>query len=98
MTEVYYPNLSTPSVKDLQLIVSDGQTFADLESEATTHEVRLVDEKALVYRQVNTDRDGRYRITKTYVTDPLRSTVLVGVTFESLTGRPTRSMHPTTPR
>ncbi len=88
MTEVYYPNLSTPSVRDLQLIVSDGQTFAELESEATTSQVQLVDQRALVYRQTNTDKDGRYRITKTYVTDPLRSTVLVGVTFESLTGEP----------
>jgi len=37
---------------------------------------------------VNTARSGRWRITKTYVTDPARSAVLVDVTFESLTGRP----------
>jgi GH15 family glucan-1,4-alpha-glucosidase len=40
------------------------------------------------YRQLNTARSGRWRITKTYVTDPARSAVLVDVTFESLTGRP----------
>src|SRR5215216_5465611 len=65
LTEVYYPDLGTPSVRDLQFIVSDGQTFAERETDATTHEVRLVDERALVYRQVNTDKDSRYRITKT---------------------------------
>ena len=39
LTEVYYPNLGTPSVRDLQFVVSDGKTFADLESQATTHKV-----------------------------------------------------------
>jgi glucoamylase len=87
LTEVYYPDLGTPSVRDLQFIVSDGKTFAELETDATTHEVQLVDEQALVYRQINT-KTGKYRITKTYVTDPARSTVLVDVTFESLSGQP----------
>ncbi len=88
MTEVYYPDLGTPSVRDMQLIVSDGKTFAELETEATTHKVELVDEKALVYRQINTDKFGDYQITKTYVTDPDRATVLVDVDFESLSGKP----------
>ena len=77
-------------MRDLQFVVSDGKTFAERETRATTHKVRLVDDRALVYRQVNTDKDGKYRITKTYVTDPTRSTVLVDVTFESLTGKPYR--------
>jgi glucoamylase len=88
LTEVYYPNLGTPSVRDLQFIVSDGKTFADLETEATTQHVQLVDNRALEYRQIDTDKDGKYRITKTYITDPDRSTVLVDVTFESLSGKP----------
>jgi glucoamylase len=87
LTEIYYPDLGTPSVRDLQFIVSDGKTFAELETDATTREVQLVDERALVYRQINT-KTGKYRITKTYITDPDRPTVLVDVTFESLTGKP----------
>src|SRR5215217_9455770 len=80
LTEVYYPDLGTPSVRDLQFIVSDGQTFAEREAEATNQQVQLAgDGRALEYRQVNTDKDGKYRITKTYVTDPARSTVLVDV-------------------
>ena len=87
LTEVYYPDLGTPSVRNLQFIVSDGRTFAELETEATNHQVQLIDGRALVYRQINT-KPGTYRITKTYVTDPARSTVLVDVKFESLTGKP----------
>jgi hypothetical protein len=48
----------------------------------------MPDTRSLVYRQVNTARSGRYRITKTYTTDPARSAVLVDVRFESLTGDP----------
>src|SRR5919112_5875851 len=89
LTEVYYPDLGTPSVRDLQFIVSDGKTFAELETEATNHRVQLAgDGRALTYRQINTDKSGDYRITKTYVTDPARSTVLVDVNFVSLTGKP----------
>src|SRR5215217_9404505 len=88
LTEVYYPDLGTPSVRDLQFIVSDGATFAERETDATNQQVQLVEGRALEYKQVNTDKSGAYRITKTYVTDPDRSTVLVDVTFESLTGKP----------
>jgi glucoamylase len=88
LTEVYYPDLGTPAVRDLQFVVSDGKTFAEREQDATDQRVRLLDEKSLSYRQVNTDRSGLYRIVKTYTTDPVRDTVLVRVRFESLTPRP----------
>jgi glucoamylase len=65
LTEVYYPDIGTPNVRDLQFIVSDGETFAELESGATNHEVRLLDGgRSLTYQQVNTDESGDYRITK----------------------------------
>lgn len=89
LSDVYYPDLSTPSVRSLQLAVSDGESFAVRERDATTHEIERVGD-SLTYRQVNTDKEGRFRITKTYVADPERSAVLVDLTFESLTGRPYR--------
>jgi glucoamylase len=90
LTEVYYPDLGTPSIRDLQLVVTDGRTFADRERDATTHRVELVDDHSLTYRQIDTAKSGAYRIVKTYVTDPARSTLLVDVRFQSLTGRPYR--------
>jgi glucoamylase len=90
LTEVYAPDLGTPSVRDMQFVVTDGRSFAEREREDATHSVTLVDARSLTYRQVNTARSGRWRITKTYVTDPARSAVLVDVVFESLTGRPYR--------
>lgn len=88
LTEVYAPDLSTPSLRDLQFVVTDGKSFADREREDATHRIVLRDPRSLTYRQVNTARSGRWRITKTYVTDPRRSAVLVKVRLESLTGRP----------
>jgi glucan 1,4-alpha-glucosidase len=41
---------------------------------------------ALIYRQVNMARNGKYRIEKTYITDPVSHTVLCDVKFYPLVG------------
>jgi len=87
LTEVYFPQIDTPNVQDLQLIVTDGNTFVDLERDQTTHEVELVDSRALTYRQINT-ATGRYRITRTLVTDPDRPVLLMQTRFQALSGGP----------
>jgi glucoamylase len=86
LTEVYAPNLGTPSFRDLQFVVSDGQTFSERETDVARHTTELADDRSLTYRQVSST--SRWRLTKTYVTDPARSAVLVDVRFQSLTGRP----------
>ena len=86
LTEVFFPRIDTPATRDTQLVISDGETFADREDEDTDHQVQLIAGRSPVYRQINTAKSGKYRITKTYVTDPDRSAVLVDIRFESLTG------------
>ena len=86
MTEVYYPRVDVANVRDLQLVVTDRSTFTDLESEATRQRTRLLDPTSLSYRQVNTDRDGKYRIVKTYTVDSRRHSVVVDVRVRSLDG------------
>ncbi len=88
LTEVYYPRIDTPSFRDLQFVVSDGHSFVQPERNSTVQSTELVDPTSLIYRQVNTDTAQRWRLTKTYVTDPRRSTVLLTVRFQSLTGLP----------
>src|SRR3954470_1810854 len=63
LTEGFYPDLNTPSVRTLDFIVSDGHTFAQRDSEAAHRTVRLVDAHSLTYRQIN-EEPGRFRITK----------------------------------
>jgi glucoamylase len=86
LTEVFYPDIETPAVRDTQFVVSDGRTFAERERDAAVHRVELADPRSLTYRQVN-ESPNRYRITKTYVADPARDVLLVDVRFESLSGR-----------
>ncbi|MBC7929116.1 MAG: hypothetical protein H7Z38_00950, partial [Rubrivivax sp.] len=84
MDEVYYPTVDVANAQTLQLIVVDG-TNVETESEDTTHKIEVLDPQALTFRQTNTAKSGYYTITKTYVTDPRTSTVLIDVEFESRT-------------
>ncbi|MEV7549896.1 glycoside hydrolase family 15 protein [Amycolatopsis sp. NPDC089917] len=86
MSEVYYPDLSTPGVRSLDLVVTDGKSFATVDSSAKTQQVRRTD--GLTYEQTITDDRRRWKLRKTYVTDPARASVLIDVDFVSLTGRP----------
>jgi glucoamylase len=88
LSEIYYPRIDTPSTRDTQLVITDGHTFTDRESTDTTHQVSLLDAQSLTYQQVDRAKSGKYQITKTYVTDPARSAVLVDIDFRSLTGHP----------
>lgn len=87
MSEVYYPNGNTPNVRELQFAVSDGTSFTQRETDPTVQRaVSLVDRTSLTYQQVSSDSAGRWRLTKTYVTDPARSSVVIKVQFENLSG------------
>ena len=85
LTDVYYPRLDTPAFRDLQFAVSDGRTFAERETDAASHTITLTDKRSLTYRQVTST--PRYRIVKTYVTDPARNALLIDVRFTSRTGK-----------
>ncbi|WP_193605729.1 glycoside hydrolase family 15 protein [Nocardioides dongkuii] len=87
MSEVFYPDLSAPSVRALELVVTDGATFTD-RSRDMTHEVTRPDEGSLRFTQVSEARSGAYRVTQQVVTDPRRSTVAIDVRLESLDGTP----------
>src|SRR5271165_2203545 len=76
-SEVYYPRLDIPNMEDMQYVVTDGSTFADLERDATDHKISMPTETALEYTIANTDRrrPPKYRIVSTYITDPDRDAV-----------------------
>lgn len=80
MTEVYYPRLDVPNTQSLQLIVCTAMN-CETEADDMGHEIRLLDSRALSFRQINTARNGAYTITKTYTTDPGRPAILVDVSF-----------------
>ena len=84
VSEVFYPDTSTPSVRSLELVVTDGSTFTDRES-AMRVSTRRPDASSLRFAQVG-GRHGRYRLTKEVVTDPRRDTLVLRVRLRSLDG------------
>ena len=88
LTEVYYPDLGTPAVRNLEFVVTDGHSWTERESTDTGHQLKITDPRSLSYQQIDTDPQGRFRITQTYTTDPSRNGLLMTVHFESLTNHP----------
>jgi glucoamylase len=78
MTEVFYPTVDLPNVQTLQLYVDTGNG-TESETDSTHHRLEVPNPAALTFRQINTAKSGAYTITKTYITDPRRNTVLIDV-------------------
>ena len=53
VTEVYYPTIDSPQIRDLQFLVTDGQTFFHDERRNTRSQVDCVDEASLGFTIVN---------------------------------------------
>jgi glucoamylase len=97
LSEIYFPDLSTPTFRGLQFAVTDGETFVDRETvdddprhieptaPGVTARVQPIAD-SLSFRLVT--ETSRWRLTKTWISDPARATVLAQIRFESLTGKP----------
>ncbi|MGI9611039.1 MAG: glycoside hydrolase family 15 protein, partial [Acidimicrobiia bacterium] len=82
LTEVYWPTLDRPQVRDLQFLVGDGETFFHDERRGMDFKIEPIDPDALGYRVVQQDREGRYRIEKEIIADPDLSSVIMKVKFQ----------------
>ena len=84
LNEVYYPRIDEACTRDFGLIVTDGQGYFSEEKRNTDSVVTQLSDGVPGYRVVNQSRDGRYRIEKRIVADPVRDVVLQHVRFEAL--------------
>jgi len=71
VTEVYYPYVDRPQVRDLQYLVSDGTSFFHEEKRHLKSELKRLSDHALGYRATNADPEGRYTIVKEIIVDSL---------------------------
>ena len=86
LSEVYYPTLEVPNVQSLQLIIVTPEGKVETESEDTTHSMVVIDDaRSLSFRQDNTAKSGAYVISKSYVVDPQRDSLLLHVSFRGRT-------------
>lgn len=75
ITEVYYPTVDRPQIRDLQYLITDGKSFFHDEKRLKTKVERL-SEHVLGYRCTNSDSDGRYCIVKDVITSPHLACIL----------------------
>jgi glucoamylase len=80
-TEIYYPTIDTPQIRDLQFLISDGETFFHDERRNTISKIEMIDQGALGFRVTNSDPDGRYSIEKQIIGDPHLPCLLIHTKF-----------------
>jgi glucoamylase len=83
--EIYAPRLDLACTRDFGLMVTASNYFSE-EKRDSYHQVEMIEEGVPAFRLVNTAKDGRYRITKTVFSDPIREVLLQEIFFEALIG------------
>lgn len=87
LSAAQYPNLTTNNLSSLYFVVTDGKTFALSERDSSvTKQFIQTNPNSLSYRQISTDRNHKFTLTKTYCAYPDFSTVLTDVDFQAPKG------------
>ncbi|MEP7150385.1 MAG: glycoside hydrolase family 15 protein, partial [Nitrospira sp.] len=84
VNEIYYPCVDEPNTRDVQFLISDGETFCHEEKRDLDHRIEYPEGACLFYRVTNSERNGRYRLIKHLLADPHRSVVLMHTKLEVL--------------
>src|SRR6202167_141471 len=76
LTEVYYPTVDRPQIRDLQYLITDGKSFFHDEKRNLGSTLEHLSDHGLGYRCTNSDPAGQYSIVKEIVADPHLACVL----------------------
>jgi glucoamylase len=87
LNEIYFPRVDLACVRDMGMIVTDGEHYFSEEKRHTSSVVTSQLEGVPAFRLVNTSNDGRYRIEKEIFSDPRREVVLQWTRFVPLQGK-----------
>jgi glucoamylase len=82
LNEVYYPTVDSPQIRDLQYLVSDGESFFHEEKRDLASELAYLDPHVPGFRITSRDPAGRYRLVKEIIADPHLPCVLVHTRLE----------------
>ncbi len=86
LNEVYYSRVDQACIRDLGLVVTDGQEFFSEEKRHTHHQVAVECDGCPAYLLTNSCERSRYRLEKLVLSDPWRPVVLQQVRFVPLQG------------
>ena len=82
VNEIYFPTIDLPQVRDLQFLVSDGESFFHDERRDMISETEYLDEHGLGVRITSRDRADRYQIIKEIIADPHQPCLLIDARLE----------------
>jgi glucoamylase len=82
LNEIYHPTIDKAQVRDMEFLVTDGETFAHEEKRDLITTFEYIHPEALGVRYVNRDPEGRYSLTREIICDPHHSVILQWVKIE----------------
>jgi glucoamylase len=82
LNEVYHPTIDRAQVRDMEFLVTDGETFLHEEKRDLVTTFEYIHEEALGVRYTNRDPEGRYTLTKEIICDPHHAVILNNVRIE----------------
>ena len=82
LNEIYYPTIDRPQTRDMEFLLTDGETFVHEEKRDLERIFEYIDGCSSAVRLTNSDPQGRYKIIKEIIADPHHPVVLMRVRFE----------------
>jgi glucoamylase len=82
VNEVYHPTIDRAQVRDMEFLVTDGETFVHEEKRDLATTFEYIHPEALGVRYINREPGGRYSLTKEIICDPHLGVVLQHVKLE----------------
>ena len=82
VTEVYYPTVDMPQLRDMELLLTDGKTFFHEEKRNLESKVELISPHALGYSITNSEPTGMYKIRKQVIANPHLPCLLQNIRIE----------------
>src|SRR6266851_7662735 len=79
LNEIYYPTIDRPQTRDMELLFTDGETFCHEEKRDLEYDFNYIDSDALAVRVTASDLEGRYTVTKEFISNPHYPAVLMNV-------------------
>jgi glucoamylase len=82
LNEIYFPTIDRPQTRDMEFLLTDGETFVHEEKRDLERTFEYIDANAAAVRLTNADPGGRYKIIKDVIADPHHGVVLLRVRLE----------------
>jgi glucoamylase len=82
LNEVYHPTIDRAQVRDMEFLVTDGESFVHEEKRDLLTTFEYIHPEALGVRYRNRDPLGRYTIIKEIISDPHHSVLLTHIRIE----------------